>query len=146
MPSVKLIFRCRHSKPQPVRDKQLSASLYRRPFRSQSRLEPAALCQKGSKAATAAIQRLGPFSHASQQSPNEKRKERNGSIEGKDPYSNEVTAPTAGPQGSCSGTHTHQLMKRVEQIKSGVCTVEDKQWEKAISACNGQFMLLEKRF
>ncbi|CCD15828.1 hypothetical protein, unlikely [Trypanosoma congolense IL3000] len=60
MPSAKLIVRCRHSNFQPVRDKQLSASLYRRPFQSRSRLEPGELCQKGNKApATAVTQRLG---------------------------------------------------------------------------------------
>ncbi|CCD11792.1 hypothetical protein, unlikely [Trypanosoma congolense IL3000] len=107
MPSAKLIVRFRHSNFQPVRDKQLSASVYRRPFQSQSRMEQAALRQKGSKAATAATQRFGPFSHASQQNPNEKRKEGNGSAEGREFYSNEATAPTAVPQHSCSDTRPH---------------------------------------
>ncbi|CCD14785.1 hypothetical protein, unlikely [Trypanosoma congolense IL3000] len=105
MPSAKLITRCRYCNFQAMRSKRLSASVYRRSFQSQSRMEPAALRQKGNKApATAATQRLGPFSHATQQTTIEKRKERNRSAEGRDAYSNEVTAPTAVPQDKCSDT------------------------------------------
>ncbi|CCD16315.1 hypothetical protein, unlikely [Trypanosoma congolense IL3000] len=98
-------LRCRHHNPQSVRSSQLSAPVYRRPFRNRSRMEPAEFCQKGNKAAA---QRFGPFSHEFQQSPNEKRKESDGSAEGRDAYSNEATAPTVVLKPT-RHTHAHNV-------------------------------------
>ncbi|CCD12289.1 hypothetical protein, unlikely [Trypanosoma congolense IL3000] len=96
-------LRCRHHNPQPMRSSQLSASAYRRPFRSQSRMEPAALRQKGNKAAA---HRLGHFSHEFHKNTDGKRKERNESVEGKETYSNEATTLTAVLKPT---RHTHNV-------------------------------------
>ncbi|CCD16234.1 unnamed protein product [Trypanosoma congolense IL3000] len=57
--STTLVLRDAASNLQAVRGSQLSASPYRRSFQRRCQMEPAALRQKGNKAPTAAIQRLG---------------------------------------------------------------------------------------